>query len=70
MKLKEKVSWLMGRMQQQLFTCLEEGCSSPLAEREKRLVNMLELIKIEKRNFLQEAQPIVLVTMVFNNVSH
>ena len=47
MKLKEKISWLMGRLQRQLFPCLEECCVSPLTEQEKHLVKILELIKIE-----------------------
>jgi hypothetical protein len=47
MKLKEKISWLMGRLQRQLFPCLEECCVSPLTEREKHLVRILELIKVE-----------------------
>ncbi len=47
MKLKQKVSWLMGRLQQQLFPCLEECCTSPLTEQEKRLVKTLELVKVE-----------------------
>jgi hypothetical protein len=47
MKLKEKISWLMGRLQRQLFPCLEECCVSPLTEQDKHLVKILELIKIE-----------------------
>lgn len=47
MKLKKKVSWLMGRMQRQLFPYLEECCMHPLTEQEKKLVSILELIKIE-----------------------
>jgi hypothetical protein len=47
MKLREKISWLMGRLQQQLFPCLEECSISPLTEQEKYLVQILELIKIE-----------------------
>lgn len=47
MKLKEKVSWLIGRMQRQLFPCIEECCIPPLTEQEKRLVKILELIKVE-----------------------
>jgi len=47
MKLKEKVSWLIGRMQRQLFPSIEECCISPLTEQEKRLVKILELLKVE-----------------------
>ena len=39
MKLKEKISWLMGRLQRQLFPFLEECCLSLLTELEKHLVN-------------------------------
>ena len=47
MKLKEKVSWLMGRVQRTLFPHLEECLTSPLTEQEKRLVKILELVHIE-----------------------
>jgi hypothetical protein len=47
MKLREKVSWLMGRLQQQLFPCLEECSISPLTEQEKHLVKIFELIRAE-----------------------
>lgn len=47
MKLKRKISWLMGRLQQSLFPVLEECCFTPLTEQEKYLVKILELIKIE-----------------------
>lgn len=48
MKLKEKVSWLMGRLQRSLFPILEECCFSPLTEQEKHLVKLFEIIEIEK----------------------
>ena len=48
MKLKEKISWMMGRLQRSLFPCLEECCISPLTEQEKQLVKTLEVIEIEK----------------------
>ena len=47
MKLTEKVSWLMGRVQQTLFPYLEACLASPLTEQEKRLVKILELVHIE-----------------------
>ena len=47
MKLKEKVSWLLGRMQRQLFPCLEDCCVTPLTEQERHLVTILELIRVE-----------------------
>jgi hypothetical protein len=48
MKLKDKVSWLMGTVQQSLFPHLDECLPVPLSEPEKRLVKILELIQIEK----------------------
>jgi hypothetical protein len=48
MKLKEKVSWLMGTVQRSLFPHLDECLTSPLTEQEKRLVKILELVQIEK----------------------
>ncbi len=47
MKLKEKIPWLMGRLQRTLFPCLEECCINPLTEQEKHLVKVLELVEIE-----------------------
>ena len=48
MKLKERISWLMGTIQQSLFPHLNECLPCPLTEPEKRLVKILELIQIEK----------------------
>ena len=48
MKLKERISWLMGTVQQSLFPHLDECLPAPLTEREKHLVKILELIQIEK----------------------
>ena len=48
MKLTEKVSWLMGRLQRSLFPSLEQCCVSPLSEQEKHLVKILEIIEIER----------------------
>jgi hypothetical protein len=48
MKLKERISWLMGTVQQSLFPHLDECLPVPLTEREKHLVKILELIEIEK----------------------
>jgi len=47
MKLKEKIPWLMGRLQRTLFPCLEDCCITPLTEQDKWLVKTLELIEIE-----------------------
>lgn len=48
MKLKERISWLMGTVQQSLFPHLDECLPVPLTEREKHLIKILELIQIEK----------------------
>jgi hypothetical protein len=48
MKLKEKVSWLMGTVQQSLFPYLDECLPVPMTEPEKHLVKILELVQIEK----------------------
>ena len=48
MKLNEKVSWLMGRLQRSLFPTLEQCCVSPLSEQEKHLVKILEIVEIER----------------------
>jgi hypothetical protein len=48
MKLKDKVSWLMGTVQQSLFPYLAESLPDPLTEPEKRLVKILELVQIEQ----------------------
>jgi len=48
MKLKERISWLMGTVQRSLFPHLDECLPQPLTEREQHLVKLLELIQIEK----------------------
>lgn len=48
MKLKARISWLMGTLQESLFPHLDECLLSPLTEPEKRLVKILELVQIEK----------------------
>jgi hypothetical protein len=48
MKLKERISWLMGTVQQSLFPHLDECLPEPLTGREKHLVKILELIQIER----------------------
>lgn len=48
MKLKAKISWLMGTVQKSLFPHLDECLPTPLTEPEKQLVKILELIQIEK----------------------
>ena len=48
MKLKDRISWLMGTIQQSLFPHLDECLPSPFTAPEKRLVKILELVGIEK----------------------
>lgn len=48
MKLKAKISWLMGTVQKSLFPHLDECLPTPLTEPEKQLVKILELVQLEK----------------------
>lgn len=48
MKHKKKVSWLLGTIQYSLFPYLDENLPSPLTAPEKRLVKVLELIRVEQ----------------------
>lgn len=48
MKLKERISWLMGTIQQSLFPHLDECLRYPLSQQEKQLVSILELVCVEK----------------------
>jgi hypothetical protein len=48
MKLREAVSWLVGTLQRNLIPGLEECSERPLTEKERQLVNILELVQIEK----------------------
>lgn len=48
MKLTNKISWLMGRVQKSLFPHLNECLDTPLTEQEQRLVSILEIIQIEQ----------------------
>lgn len=48
MKLKDKISWLMGRVQKSLFPHLNECLDTPLTEQEERLVSILEIVQVEK----------------------
>ena len=48
MKLTEKVSWLIGRLQRSLLPSLEQCCVSPLSQQEKHLVKIIETIEIER----------------------
>lgn len=48
MKLKDKISWLMGSVQRSLFPHLDECLETPLTEQEKRLSTILEIVQVEK----------------------
>jgi len=48
MKLGERISWLMGTLQRHLFPRLEECWERPLTDKAQQLVNILELLQIEK----------------------
>lgn len=48
MKLKNKISWLMCRVQKSLFSHLNECFDTPLTEQEQRLVSILEIVQVEK----------------------
>ena len=48
MKVVEKVSWLMGPVQGNLFPHLNECLKTPLTDQEKRLVSILEIIQVER----------------------
>jgi hypothetical protein len=51
MKLKDKISWLMGRVQKSLFPCLDECFDAPMTQQEQRLVSILEIVQVEKYVF-------------------
>ena len=46
MKLTDKISWLMGRVQKSLFPHLNECFDTPLTEQEQRLVSILEIVLV------------------------
>ena len=48
MKLTEKISWLMGRVQQSLFPHLNHCFKKPLTPQEERLVTILEIVQVEQ----------------------
>ena len=48
MKLTDKISWLMGRVQRSLFPHLNECLTTPLTKQEERLVFILEIVQVEK----------------------
>jgi hypothetical protein len=47
-KLRKRISWLMGTLQRSLFPKLQESWNAPLTEKEKQLVSILELVQVER----------------------
>ena len=47
MNLRDTISWLKTRIQEELFLHIEECVSDPLTEKQKRLITILEVMKIE-----------------------
>jgi len=48
MKLTDKISWLMGRVQRSLFPHLNQCLPTPLTAQEERLVKILEIVQVEE----------------------
>jgi IS5 family transposase len=48
MKLRETISWLMGTLQQSLFPYFEDCSQAPLTEKQKHLIQILEIVQVEK----------------------
>ena len=48
MKLTDKISWLMGRVQRSLFPHLNQCLTTPLTDQEERLVSILEILQVER----------------------
>ncbi len=48
MKLTDKISWLMGRVQRSLFPHLNQCLITPLTGQEKKLVSILEILQVER----------------------
>ena len=48
MKLRETISWLMGTLQRGLFPYIEECAEAPLTAKQKQLVQILEIVQVEK----------------------
>jgi hypothetical protein len=48
MKLTDKISWLMRRVQRSLFPHLNQCLTTPLTEQEERLVSILEIVQVER----------------------
>lgn len=51
MKLIERISWLVGTLQESLFPSFEKCYETRLTEQERHLVKILEILRIEKHVF-------------------
>src|SRR3972149_2149792 len=51
MKLTERISWLVGTLQDRLFPSFEKCYETRLTEQEQHLVKILEILRIEKHVF-------------------
>ena len=48
MKLPDKISWLMGRVQRSLFPHLDQCLPTQLTAQEECLVSILEIVQVER----------------------
>ena len=44
MNLQETISWVMGTLQPSLFSYFEKCSGTPLTEKEKKLIQILEIV--------------------------
>ena len=51
MKLIERISWLVGTLQESLFPSFEKCYETRLTEQERHLVKILEIVRVEKHVF-------------------
>jgi hypothetical protein len=47
MKIVDKISWLVGRVQRSFSSHLNQWLSTPYTEQEKRMLSILELVHVE-----------------------
>jgi len=48
MKLRETISWLMGTIQRSLFPYIEECWDPVLTEKQRQLIQILEIVRVER----------------------
>lgn len=54
MKLIERISWLVGTLQESLLPSFEKCYETRLTEQERHLVKILEILRIEKHVFKKQ----------------